>query len=131
MKNHKVFKYPKIRENIMASEEQISRGMTKKGISIGDYEYFPLHTTTIKQYKESGVIQKNNYLHNYEIRRPDGLLIHKVNKSNPKVIVLLEWKKPSDFQTDKQKKEAIEQCNDLCQILEAKIGVVTDGIVTY
>ncbi len=47
------------------------------------------------------------------------------------MIAILEWKKPQDFQTDKQKKDAVEQCNDLCQILGAKIGIITDGIVTY
>jgi len=53
------------------------------------------------------------------------------NKKDIQVIAVIEHKKPSDFQTDKQKKEAIEQCNDLCQVLEAKIGIITDGIVTH
>jgi type I restriction enzyme M protein len=114
----------------MASEEQISRNLTDKGISIGEYELFPLHSTTIKQYKHAKIIQNKGY-GDYEDRRPDGLLVDRRNKTSPQVIALLEYKKPKEFQTDKQKKEAVEQCNDLCQVLEAKIGIITDGIVTH
>lgn len=112
------------------SEELIKRNLKKNGIFIGDYEYYNTQDTTLKQYKESGAIRKTNY-GEYEKRRVDGLLIDRVEKDNVKVITVLEWKKPQDFQTDKQKKEAVEQCNDLCQVLGAKIGVITDGIVTY
>jgi hypothetical protein len=121
---------PEFPFNSMPSEELTQRGLTKKGIIIVDYEFFPLHSTTLKQYKESKIIPNKNY-GKYELRKPDGLLIDKANKSKPKVIAGLEYKKPSEFQTDKQKKEAIEQCNDLCQELEAQIGIITDGIVTY
>jgi type I restriction enzyme M protein len=114
----------------MTSEELSQRGLTKKGITIIDLEFFPLHSTTLKQYKKSKIIPNKNY-DKYEVRKPDGLLVDRGNKSKPKVIAVLEYKKPSEFQTDKQKKEAIEQCNDLCQELEAQIGIITDGIVTY
>jgi type I restriction-modification system DNA methylase subunit len=114
----------------MSSEELIQRGLDKSGIIICDYEFFPLHSTTLKQYKRAGIISKKDY-GEYEMRKPDGLLVDRSNKTNPKVIAVLEYKKPSEFQTDKQKKEAIEQCNDLCQELTAQIGIITDGIVTY
>lgn len=114
----------------MTSEELIQRGLTKKGISIGEYEFFPTHSTTITQYKQGKFVPNKNY-GNYGKRKPDGLLIDRRNKISPKVVVVLEYKKPAEFQTDKNKKEATEQCNDLCQVLEARIGVITDGIVTY
>lgn len=114
----------------MSSEELIQRGLNKNGIIIGDYEFFPLHSTTLKQYKKSGIIPNIDY-GKYEIRKPDGLLVDRLNNKNPKVIAVAEYKKPTDFQKDKQKKEAIEQCNDSCQVLNAKIGIITDGIVTY
>ncbi|MCK4904744.1 N-6 DNA methylase [bacterium] len=114
----------------MASEEQISRELDKKGILIVDYEFFPLHSTTVKQYKDSGIIEKRSY-GKYEKRKADGLLVDRRDKKKPKVLLVIEWKKPSGFQTDKQKKESIEQCNDVCQLLDASIGVITDGIVTY
>jgi type I restriction-modification system DNA methylase subunit len=114
----------------MASEELIQRGLTKKGIFVGEYEFFPTHSTTLKQYKNAKIIPHRNY-GDYDKRKPDGLLIDRRDKTNPKIIVVLEYKKPVEFQTDKQKKEAIEQCNDLSQVLQSKIGVITDGIVTY
>lgn len=114
----------------MSSEEIMSRGFSESGIIVGDYEFFPLHSTTLKQYKKSGIILNINY-DKYEIRKPDGLLVDRSDKENPKVIAVMEYKKPAEFQTDKQKKEAIEQCNDLCQVLNAKMGIITDGIVTY
>ena len=112
------------------SEELIKRNLEKNGIFVGDYEYYNTHDTTVKQYKQAGAIKKVDY-GEYEKRRSDGLLIDRIDKDNTKVIAILEWKTPKDFQTDKQKKEAVEQCNDLCQILGAKIGIITDGIVTY
>ena len=114
----------------MSSEELVSRSFSKNGIIVGDYEFFPLHSTTLKQYKQAGIIPKKNY-GKYEMRKPDGLLIDRGNNSKPRVIAVLEYKKPSEFQTDKQKKEAIEQCNDLCQELIAQVGIITDGIVAY
>jgi type I restriction-modification system DNA methylase subunit len=114
----------------MASEELRQRGLLRKGVIIGEYELFPTYATTIKQYKQAKIIPNKNY-GDYEKRKPDGLLVDRRNKTNPKVIVALEHKKPTEFQTDKQKREAIEQCNDLCQVLEARIGVITDDIVTY
>ena len=117
-------------EGLKMSEELIQRRLTKKGIVIGEYELYPTHSTTIKQYKQLKIIPDKNY-GNYEKRKPDGLLVDRRNKSSTKVILTLEYKKPTDFQTEKQKKEAIEQCNDLAQTLGAKIGVISDGIVTF
>jgi type I restriction-modification system DNA methylase subunit len=114
----------------MTSEELSQRGLTKKGVTIIDFEFFQLGATTLKQLKKTKIIQNRDY-GKYEIRKPDGLLVDRGNKSKSKVIAVLEYKKPSEFQTDKKKKEAIEQCNDLCQELEAQIGIITDGIVTY
>ena len=112
------------------SEELIQRNLINKGLQFVEFEYFPTHSTTIKQYKQAKIIKNISY-GLYEKRKPDGLIVDRRNITDIQVILLTEHKKPSDFQTDKQKKEAIEQCNDLCQILNAKIGVITDGIVTY
>ncbi len=112
------------------SEELNQRGLSKNGIFIGEYEFFPTHSTTLNQYKQLKIIPHKNY-GKYDTRKPDGLLIDRRDKTNPKVILVLEYKKPQDFQKDSQKKYAIEQCNDICQVLDAKIGIITDGIVTY
>jgi len=112
------------------SEELIQRNLMKKGIQIVEYEYYPTHSTTINQYKQLKIIQNNNY-GKYRTRKPDGLIVDRRNIKDIRVILLLEFKKPNKFQTDAQKKKAIEQCNNLCQVLNSKIGVISDGIVTY
>lgn len=112
------------------SEELVQRGLYDEGILFGEYEYYPLIATTLSQYQKAKIIPNIDY-GKYSIRRPDGLIIQRANKKDPRVQVVLEFKKPTEFQTDKQKTEAIEQCNDLCQILGAKIGIITDGIVTF
>jgi len=114
----------------MTSEEFTQRGFSKTGIFVGEYEYYPTHSTTLSQYKNSKVIPNINY-GIYSKRKPDGLWVDRRDKTAPRVILVLEYKKPTEFQTDQQKKEAVEQCNDLCQVVQAKIGVITDGIVTY
>ena len=114
----------------MASEELIQRGFTEKGVLVIDYEYFPTHSTTLNQYKHAKIIPDIDY-GEYEKRKPDGLLIDRVNKLSPAVIAVIEYKDPIKFQTEQQKRIAIQQCNDLCQILQAKIGIITDRIVTY
>lgn len=103
---------------------------TKIGISFCEFQYFPLHSTTLRQFKNSGIINKKDY-GKYENKKPDGLIIDKRNSFKINVIAVIEHKKPSEFQTDKQKKKAIEQCNNLCQVLNSKMGIITDGIVTY
>jgi hypothetical protein len=112
------------------SEELVQRGLLKEGIQIVDFEYYPTHSTTIKQYKKAKIINNIDY-GKYESRRPDGLIVDRRNKRDTRVILVIEYKKPSEFQTDKQKKTAIEQCNDLCQVLNSNMGVITDGIVTF
>ncbi|MGC1176564.1 MAG: N-6 DNA methylase [Candidatus Saccharimonadales bacterium] len=112
------------------SEELIQRGLSEKGIEFGDYELFPVNATTLNQFRKLKIIPNIDY-GKYGIRKPDGLVVDRLDKSNPKVVAVLEYKKPIEFQTDKQKKEAAEQCNDLCQVLGAKLGIITDGIVTF
>ena len=111
------------------SEELIERNLIKNGTDFGEYELFLTYNTTINQYKNANIISKINY-GKYSNRKPDGLIIDRQNRKLKSVLVVLEYKKPSEFQTDKQKKAAVEQCNTLCQVLKSKIGIITDGIVT-
>lgn len=60
----------------MSSEELGSRGLSKKGFQFGEFEFFPTHSTTVKQYKQAGIISKRNY-GDYEKRKPDGLLVNR------------------------------------------------------
>jgi len=105
-------------------------GLDKKGISFGEFEWYPTHSTTLRQYKEAKIINNIDYK-KYEKRKPDGLIVDRRNKQDIRVIAVLEYKLPSEFQTDKQKKDAIRQCNTVCQVLNAKMGIISDKIVTY
>lgn len=111
------------------SEELIERGLNQKGIPFGEYEWFPTYNTTIKQYKDANIINRVDY-GEYSKRKPDGLIVDRRNRKNSLVVATIEYKKPTEFQTNKQKKEAVEQCNTVCQVLNAKTGIITDGIVT-
>ena len=108
------------------SEELIQKGLTKSGCKIVDYEYYDIGATTLTQLKQYKIIPKKDYK-KYSKRKPDGLLVDRQNKKAIQVIVVAEYKKPSEFRSDKQQKEAIQQCNDLCQEINSKIGIITDG----
>jgi len=111
------------------SEELIQRGFLGKGEPFGEYEWFSTYNTTINQYKNAKIINNIDY-GEYSKRKPDGLIIDRRNKKLKQIVAVLESKKPVDFITDKQKRDAVEQCNTVCQVLNAKIGIITDGIVT-
>ena len=112
------------------SEELIQKELNKQGIKVTNYEYYNIGATTISQLKNAKIVPSKSY-GKYSKRKPDGLLVDRQNKSNIKVIVVIENKQPSDFRTNKQKINAIEQCNDLCQELNSNLGVITDGQVYF
>lgn len=112
------------------SEELIQKAYTEHGIIIGNYEYFDLGNTTFDQLKAHKIIPNKNY-GKYKSKKPDVLLVDRRNNKKPRVIVCVEYKQPSELRTDKQKKETIQQCNTYSQTIGAKIGVITDGQVTF
>lgn len=109
------------------SEELTQKGYEEHGTIIGDYEYYNIGATTLDQLKSSGAIPSRDY-GRYSRRKPDGLLI-KRGLNNIEVIAVIEWKIPQEFRTEKQRKEALQQCNDIAQTLNSKIGIITDGQV--
>jgi len=110
----------------MTSEELIQRGLSEHGIKIGDYEYYDVTSTTLNQLKESKIIPDRDY-GKYSSRRPDMLLVDRRDKENIKVIVVGEYKRPAEFNTESKRLLSIQQCNDLAQELKAKIAIITDG----
>jgi len=112
------------------SEELIQKGLYKNGFKISNYEYYDLGATTLAQLKRYKIIPQKDYK-KYAKRKPDALLVDRQNKKAIQVIAVVEYKSPSEFRNDKQQKEAIQQCNDLCQELNSKIGIITDGIITF
>jgi type I restriction-modification system DNA methylase subunit len=110
-------------------EELIQRNLLKSPVVVDSYTYYNIGNSTLDQLKNNKIIPDKNY-GKYSKRKPDGLLIDKQNKDNVKVIVVVEYKQPSDFKTAKQKIEAVQQCNDICQVLDSEIGIITDGQIT-
>ncbi|PRY83337.1 HsdM family class I SAM-dependent methyltransferase [Mongoliibacter ruber] len=107
-------------------EELQSLGFQKNGIYIAEYEYYPLQRTSLNQYKKAKVIPSKNY-GKYGKRQPDGLVVERTNSKDLRVIGVIEYKQPKEFQSEAQKKDAVEQCNDLCQELNSVFGIISDG----
>lgn len=107
------------------SEELNAKGMITSGQKIGDFEYYCIGSTTLNQLAKAGVIPKKDYK-KYATRKPDRLLIKRQGKT-PKVIAVIEDKDRGKFVSSSERTQATQQCNDLCQELDAVIGIATDG----
>src|SRR3989338_4734655 len=108
------------------SEELLQRGLTDGGLRIGGYEFYSIGNVNLNQLKKYKIIPNKEY-GEYGLRKPDGLLIDRKNKNNIKVILVLEYKDTGRFKSEKDRLETIRQCNDVCQLLEAEIGITTDN----
>ncbi len=108
------------------SEELIQKGLTGSGIKVGNYEYYPIGSTTLNQLKKYQIIPKRNYKE-YGTRKPDSLLVDRRNKSNIKVITVVEYKDIGKFASQQDRKGTVCQCNDICQVLDAEVGIATDS----
>ena len=106
-------------------EEIKKRGYKEHGLKLENYEYYNIGDTTISTLKKYNIIPNNDYK-KYGRSKPDALLVNRNRKSKISVIAVIEYKSTDEFKTDKQKKEAIEQCNNYAQVLKAKIGIITD-----
>lgn len=107
------------------SEELIQKNLTEHGIYFNDYEFYSLGNTTIKSLSNYKIIPPYNY-ESYDRLKPDGLLVDKSNTNDIKVIAVIEYKRPEDFNTEDKKNIAAKQCNTYCQLFKANFGVVTD-----
>ncbi|MCX5633670.1 MAG: N-6 DNA methylase [Phycisphaerae bacterium] len=108
------------------SEEIAQRGLSDGGLLIGNYEFYNIGSTTIKQLKKNKIIPNKDYK-KYEARKPDALLVDRRNKSKIKVILVLEHKDSGKFESERDKKSTVQQCNDLCQVFDADVGIATDS----
>lgn len=107
------------------SEELISKGLDERGVEIGSYEYYDTNRTNLNTFKTFGVVAEKNY-GRYGKREPDGLLVDRADRTNLRVIAVVEFKSPKEFNSERLRKKALEQCNDVCQVLGATFGVVSD-----
>jgi type I restriction enzyme M protein len=109
------------------SEELIKNNLIKKGLTFDNYEYFiSIGATTLNQLKKAKIIKDKDYK-SYSGLRPDGLIIDRSDRGNIQVICVIEFKKPSEFNTTEKRDIACKQCNIYCQLLESAFGIITDG----
>ena len=107
------------------SEEIIQKNYEEHGLKVSKYQFYNLGATTISTLKKYKIVPDRNYK-KYEKKKPDALLVERNNKSKPTVVAVIEHKSPDEFRTEKQRKEAMEQCNNYAQVLKAKVGIATD-----
>jgi hypothetical protein len=113
--------------------EELQSKYLKKGKIVGqkfgEFEYFQIGSTTFNQLKKAKLIPAG-FSKEYDSKKPDRIIIDRNNPANPLVIAVIEDKKSGKFNSEIEKKKAIEQCNNYCQELNAKIGIITDGQIT-
>jgi len=103
------------------SEELIQKDLIKNPAKIGKWDFYNIGATTIKQLKENGIIRNVDY-GKEEKKKIDALIVQKKN-----VIAVIEYKKPSDFNTKAKKQKAIKQELTVAQKLKANILIATDS----
>lgn len=108
------------------SEELRQKGLLKQGLKIGSYEFYNIGSTTLKQLKKYKIVPNRNY-EEYELRKPDALLVDRRNKKSIKVVLVIEHKDSGKFRSADDKIKTVQQCNDLCQVLKADVGIATDN----
>jgi type I restriction enzyme M protein len=104
------------------SEELLQNGLNKKNPSskIGQWDFYNIGATSIKNLKEYGIIRSVDYGKN-ERKKVDALIVQQKN-----VIAVIEYKKPSEFKTEAQKQKAIDQEIEVAKALTCKIIIATD-----
>ena len=108
------------------SEELSQKGYLTNGLKIAEYEYYNIGATIVNDLKNYKIIPDIDY-GSYKLRKPDGLLVDRRNTKRIQVIAVVEHKRESKLRTENDIKSAMEQCNDLAQVLGAKIGIITDN----
>lgn len=99
------------------------------GQRIGDFEYFQIGSTTFNQLIAAKTIP-NILNREYNQHKPDRLIVDRRNTSSPVVVAVIEDKKNGKFNSENEKLKAIRQCNNYCQEIGSKIGIITDGSIT-
>ena len=78
------------------SEELKANNYTKKGSSFGVYESYTIGATNFNELKKYKIVPNKDYK-GYGKRKPDGVIADRRNKDDIRVIAIVEYKDPSDF----------------------------------
>jgi len=102
------------------SEELIQKDLINNPEKVGKWDFYNIGATTVKQLKESGIVRNVDY-GKEEKKKVDGLIVLKKN-----VIAVIEYKKPSEFNTKTKKQKAIKQEIEVAKKLKTKLLIATD-----
>lgn len=93
----------------------------------GEYHYIKVGDATVNQLKRAGILPTKVYK-KLSSHKPDGLVLYEKNT----VHVLVEYKKPGEFSTEKEAKKLIyEWYYELADILGCNVICITDGNNSY
>lgn len=93
----------------------------------GEYHYIKVGDATVNQLKRAGILPTKVYK-KLSSHKPDGLVLYEKNT----VHVLVEYKKPGEFSTEKEAKKLIyDWYYELANILGCNVICITDGNNSY
>ena len=102
------------------SEELLQRNLLKNPENIGKWDFYNIGNTSLKALKENDIIRNVDY-GEFERKKVDALIVFKKN-----VIAVIEYKKPSEFNTKEKKNKAIQQEIEVVKKLGCKLIIATD-----
>lgn len=102
------------------SEELLQRNLLKNPEKIGKWDFYNIGNTTLKALKENNILRNVDY-GEVERKKVDALIVFRKN-----VIAVIEYKKPSEFNTKEKQKKAIQQEIEVARKLGCKLIIATD-----
>lgn len=102
------------------SEELLQRDLLKNPDKIGKWDFYSIGATTVKALKEHNIIRNVDY-GDVEKKKVDGIIVLRKN-----VIAIIEYKKPSEFNTKAKQDKAIKQEIEVAKKLDCKLIIATD-----
>lgn len=91
-----------------------------------DWKYFAIGNTSFNVLSQLNVINKKDF-GKFTKKEPDALIVDSRNSKNINVIAVVEWKDTLELNSKNKIDVASKQCNTYCQIIGAKLGIITDG----
>lgn len=107
------------------SEEIIQYKSLENYISIGEFKYIDLGKTTFNQLVKEKIIT-NDISKEINNKQPDALILDGGGYPS-KIIAVVEYKKPDEWNTVQKKRASIEQVGEYCHFSKVDYGIVTNG----
>lgn len=107
------------------SEEIIQYNTLENYIAIGEFRYIDLGKTTFNQLSKLKIV--SNVISDVIIKKQPDALILDGGSYPAKIIAIIEYKKPDEWNTKKKKEKAIEQVGEYCHFSNVNYGIITNG----